>query len=202
MSILVFDLVRTISDLEGKNSKFRRIAFLRMATKNISVRFYRFPIKTVGGVRKSTKKCLKLTSLAPAPVEPKIGQPRNVCPEVTFSKIHLPYQFRDNLTSGKWSKSPDSQTYCQQRLVATIIVALHVGFFSVQGSLVDFNADSVRNLTRLIDMSLSGQCLRDATSRHFSRRIFRNDKNLAQTEHSRNQYAKLSHLRLDIWVSS
>ena len=104
MSISKFDLGRSISDLEGKNLKFRRIAFLRMATKNISVRFYRFPIKTVGGVRKSTKKCLKLTSLAPAPVEPKIGQPRNVCPEVTFSKIHLPYQFRDNRTSGKWSK--------------------------------------------------------------------------------------------------
>ena len=110
MSISKSDLGRSISDLEGKNSKFRRIAFLRMATKNISVRFYRFPIKTVGGVRKSTKKCLKLTSLAPAPVEPKIGQPRNVCPEVTFSKIHLPYQFRDNRTSGKWSKSPDGQT--------------------------------------------------------------------------------------------
>ena len=58
MSISKFDLGRSISDLEGKNSKFRRIAFLRMATKNISVRFYRFPIKTVGGVRKSTKKCL------------------------------------------------------------------------------------------------------------------------------------------------
>ena len=85
MSISKFDLGRSISDLEGKNSKFRRIAFLRMAIKNISVRFYRFPTKTVGGVRKSTKKCLKLTSLAPAPVEPKIGQPRNVCPDATFS---------------------------------------------------------------------------------------------------------------------
>ena len=110
MSISKFDLGRSISDLEGKNSKFRRIAFLRMATKNISVRFYRFPIKTVGGVRKSTKKCLKLTSLAPAPVEPKIGQPRNICPDITFSKIHLPYQFRDNRTSGKWSKRWNRQT--------------------------------------------------------------------------------------------
>ena len=110
MSISKFDLGRSISDLEGKNSKFRRLNLLRGVPKNISVRFYRFPIKTVGGVRKSTKKCLKLTSLAPAPVEPKIGQPRNVCPEVTFSKIHLPYQFRDNRTSGKWSKSPDRQT--------------------------------------------------------------------------------------------
>ena len=105
MLISKFDLERPIFDLEGENSKFRRMRSLRIDPKNISVRFYRFPIKTVGGVRKSTKKCLKLTSLAPAPVEPKIGQPRNVCPEVTFSKIHLPYQFRDNRTSGKWSKS-------------------------------------------------------------------------------------------------
>ena len=110
MSISKFDLGRSISDLEGKNSKFRRIAFLHMATKNISVRFYRFPIKTVGGVRKSTKKCLKLTSLAPAPVEPKIGQPRNICPDATFSKIHLPYQFRDDRTLGTWSKSGNGRT--------------------------------------------------------------------------------------------
>ena len=110
MSISKSDLGRSISDLEGKNSKFRRLNLLRGVPKNISVRFYRFPIKTVGGVRKSTKKCLKLTSLAPAPVEPKIGQPRNVCPEVTFSKIHLPYQFRDNRTSGKWSKGGYRQT--------------------------------------------------------------------------------------------
>ena len=110
MSISKFDLGRSISDLEGKNSKFRRIAFLRMATKNISVRFYRFPIKTVGGVRKSTKKCLKLTSLAPAPVEPKIGQPRNIPKIVTLSKIHLPYKFHDDRTLGTWSKSGNRRT--------------------------------------------------------------------------------------------
>ena len=110
MSISKFDLGRSISDLEGKNSKFRRLNLLRGVPKNISVRFYRFPIKTVGGVRKSTKKCLKLTSLAPAPVEPKIGQPRNVCPDDTLSKMHLPYQFRDNRTSGKWSKGCDRRT--------------------------------------------------------------------------------------------
>ena len=32
-----FDLGRPLSDLEGKISKFRRINFLRMVTKNISV---------------------------------------------------------------------------------------------------------------------------------------------------------------------
>ena len=110
MLISKFDLERPIFDLEGENSKFRRMRSLRIDPKNISVRFYRFPIKTVGGVRKSTKKCLKLTSLAPAPVEPKIGQPRNICPEVTFSKIHLPYQFRDDRTPGRWSKSGNGRT--------------------------------------------------------------------------------------------
>ena len=105
MLILKFDLERPISDLEGENSKFRRMRSLRIDPKNISVRFYHFPIKTVGQVPKSTKKVPKMTSLSPAPVEPKIGQPRNVCPDDSLSKIHLPYQFRDNRTSGKWSKS-------------------------------------------------------------------------------------------------
>ena len=90
MCILKFDLERPISDLEGKNSKFRRTQFLRIDPKNISVRFHRFPIKTVGQVPKSTKKVPKMTSLSPAPVEPKIGQPRNMSTCVTFSKIHLP----------------------------------------------------------------------------------------------------------------
>ena len=81
-----------------------------MATKNIPMRFYRFPVKTVGGVRKSTKKVPKMTSLSPAPVEPKIGQPRNICPEVTFSKIHLPYQFRDDRTPGRGSNRGNRRT--------------------------------------------------------------------------------------------
>ena len=42
-----------VSDLDGKNSKFRRITFLRMITKNIPIKFQHSPIKTVGGVRKS-----------------------------------------------------------------------------------------------------------------------------------------------------
>ena len=46
--ISMFDLGRPLSDLEGKNSKFRRITFLRMVTKNISMRFQHSPIKTVG----------------------------------------------------------------------------------------------------------------------------------------------------------
>ena len=63
MLISKFDLGRSISDLEGENSKFRRITFLRMATKNIPMHFYRFPVKTVGGVRKSTKKVPKMTTI-------------------------------------------------------------------------------------------------------------------------------------------
>ena len=115
MLILKFDLERPISDLEGENSKFRRTQFFCIDPKNISVRFYHFPIKTVGQVPKSTKKVPKMTSLSPAPVEPKIGQPRNICPEVTFSKIHLPYQFRDDRTPGRWSKSGNRRTDGRRR---------------------------------------------------------------------------------------
>ena len=68
MCILRFDLERSIFDLEGKKSKFRRINFLRMAPKNISMRFQHFPIKTVGGVRENAKKHQKMTSFSPAPV--------------------------------------------------------------------------------------------------------------------------------------
>ena len=110
MSISKFDLGRSISDLEGKNSKFRFLQFLRMATKSIPMCFYRFPVKTVGVVRKSTKKVPKMTSLSPAPVEPKIGQPRNICPDITFSKIHLPYQFRDDRTPGRGSNRGNRRT--------------------------------------------------------------------------------------------
>ena len=106
----MFDLEPLIFDLEGKNSKFRRMRSLRMIPKYISMRFQHSPIKTVGQVPKSTKKVPKMTSLSPAPVEPKIGQPRNICPEVTFSKIHLPYQFRDDRTPGRWSKSGNGRT--------------------------------------------------------------------------------------------
>ena len=110
MLILKFDLERPISDLEGENSKFRRTHFFCIDPKNISVCFYRFPIKTVGQVPKSTKKVPKMTSLSPAPVEPKIGQPRNICPDATFSKIHLPYQFRDDRTPGRGSNRGNRRT--------------------------------------------------------------------------------------------
>ena len=118
MLISKFDLERPIFDLEGENSKFRRMRSLRIDPKNISVRFYRSPIKTVRQVPKSTKKVPKMTSLSPAPVEPKIGQPRNICPEVTFSKIHLPYQFRDDQTPGRGSKRGNRRTstgFCENR---------------------------------------------------------------------------------------
>ena len=110
MLISKFDLERPIFDLEGENSKFRRMRSLRIDPKNISVRFYHFPIKTVGQVPKSTKKVPKMTSLSPAPVEPKIGQPRNICPDATFSKIHLPYQFRDDRTPGRGSNRGNRRT--------------------------------------------------------------------------------------------
>ena len=51
----MLDLGGPLSDLEGKNSKFRRITFLRMVTKNISMRFQHSPIKTVGGVRENVQ---------------------------------------------------------------------------------------------------------------------------------------------------
>ena len=110
MLILKFDLERPISDLEGENSNFRRTQFFCIDPKKIYVRFYRFPIKTVGQVPKSTKKVPKMTSLSPAPVEPKIGQPRNICPDITFSKIHLPYQFRDDRTPGRGSNRGNRRT--------------------------------------------------------------------------------------------
>ena len=106
----MLDLGGPLSDLEGKNSKFRRITFLRMVTKNISMRFQHSPIKTVGGVRKSTKKCTKMTSLSPAPVEPLFGRPRDLRPDVTFSKMHVHERFREDRTSGTWSKSGNGRT--------------------------------------------------------------------------------------------
>ena len=51
----MFDLGRPLSDLEGKNSKFRRITFLRMVTKNLSMLFQHTPIKAVGGVRENAQ---------------------------------------------------------------------------------------------------------------------------------------------------
>ena len=84
-----------------------------MVTKNISMRFQHSPIKTVGGVRKSTKKCTKMTSLSPAPVEPLFGRPRDLRPEVTFSKMHVHERFREDRTSGTWSKSGNGRTSCK-----------------------------------------------------------------------------------------
>ena len=81
-----------------------------MVTKNISMRFQHSPIKTVGGVRKSTKKCLKITSFWPGTEKRKIGQPRNLYPDITFTPIHLLVKFRDDRTSGTWSKSGNGQT--------------------------------------------------------------------------------------------
>ena len=55
MPISRFDLERPISDLEGKNSKFRFLQFHFIVQRNISVYFYCPPMKTVGGVSKNAK---------------------------------------------------------------------------------------------------------------------------------------------------
>ena len=81
-----------------------------MVTKNISMRFQHSPIKTVGGVRKSAKKCTKMTSFSPVPVEPLFGRPRDLCPDATFSKMHIRERFREDRTSEKWSKVGNKQT--------------------------------------------------------------------------------------------
>ena len=110
MRTLMFDLEPLIFDLEGKNSKFHRMRSLRMVPKNIFMHFQHSPIKTVGQVPKSAKKCTKMTSLSPAPVEPLIGWPRDLCPDATFLKMHIHDRFGDDRTMGKWSKNPDRRT--------------------------------------------------------------------------------------------
>ena len=84
--------------------------FFSKVTKNISMRFLHSPINTVRGVWKSVKKCTKMTSLSPIPVEPLFGRPRDLCPDATFSKMHTHMRFRDDRTSVKWSKRPNGRT--------------------------------------------------------------------------------------------
>ena len=60
----------SISDLEGKNLKFRLLEALRITTKNIYVRFHGFPVKTVGGDRFLAKKVPKNGTLIALAVEP------------------------------------------------------------------------------------------------------------------------------------
>ena len=60
MRISMFDLEPLIFDLEGKNSKFRRMRSLRMVPKNISMPFQHSPIKTVGQVPKKRVKTRKI----------------------------------------------------------------------------------------------------------------------------------------------
>ena len=56
------------------------------------------------------KKCFKMTSLSPTPVEPLIGRPRDLYLEVTVLKTHIHERIHDDQTSGKWSKNPDGRT--------------------------------------------------------------------------------------------
>ena len=109
-----------------------------MVTKNISMRFQHSPIKTVGGVRKSAKKCTKMTSLSPVPVEPLFGRPRDLCPDASFFYVHIHERFRSNRTSGKWSKKANRRTYWPRRLLAPVVVDLVVASSSVHRSLVGF----------------------------------------------------------------
>ena len=81
-----------------------------MFLKHIFRRFKHPPSKTVGGVRKSTKKCLKMTSFWPGTEKQKIAQPRNLYPDATFTPIHLLVKFRDDRTPGTWSKSGNGRT--------------------------------------------------------------------------------------------
>ena len=81
-----------------------------MVTKNISMRFQHSAIKSVGGDRFFAKKCTKMTSLSPVPVEPLFGRPRDLCPDATFSKMHIRERFREDRTSGKWSKVGNGRT--------------------------------------------------------------------------------------------
>ena len=109
-----------------------------MVTKNISTRFQHSPIKTVGGVRKSAKKCTKMTSLSPVSDEPLFGRPRDLCLDATFSKMHIRERFRDDRISGKWSKVGNIRTYWPRRLLAPVVVDLVVASSSVHRSLVGF----------------------------------------------------------------
>ena len=46
MCIFMFDLERSISDLEGKNTKFRRMISLRMVSRIMYMHFQHSPVKT------------------------------------------------------------------------------------------------------------------------------------------------------------
>ena len=78
-----------VSDLEGKNSKFRRITFVRMVTRNIPMHFQHPPIKTVEGVRKSTKKCPKMTSLSPLKIEQSFFSTSKGMPCITRVRVRV-----------------------------------------------------------------------------------------------------------------
>ena len=133
MSISKSDLGRSISDLEGKNSKFRRLNLLRGVPKNISVRFYRFPIKTVGGVRKSAKKWPKMASLSPVPVEPLFGRPRDLCPDISFFYVHIHERFRSNRISEKWSKNSEISQVIWFNFHANANLSWEIIFFKTNG---------------------------------------------------------------------
>ena len=101
MLISTFDLEPMIFDLENKNSKFRRMRYLRIVPKNISMRFRPSPIKTVGQVPKSTKKMHKNDQFITLTVEWLLRRPQDVCLAAIFLKMHIQERFDDDWTSEK-----------------------------------------------------------------------------------------------------
>ena len=110
MTISIVDLERSISDLEGQNSKFRRMRSLRIDPRNLPVCLYGSPIKTVGEDIKSTKKWPKMTSLSPYQLGAKSVNPENHARTLLFLLCIFLYHFRENPTTGTWSKRCDGQT--------------------------------------------------------------------------------------------
>ena len=117
-----------------------------MVTKNISMRFQHSPIKTVGGVRKSTKKCTKMTSLSPVPVEPLFGRPRDLCPDITFSKMHKHERLREDRSSGKWSKRQTDRHVEGHRVIVQYICGW-LQIKQLENSLLTPLAGKARNIT-------------------------------------------------------
>ena len=51
-----------------------------------------------------------MTSLSPAVTLTLIRQPRDLCPDIILSKVHIPCKFREIPIMGRWSKIPDRRT--------------------------------------------------------------------------------------------
>ena len=90
MSISKFDLERSISDLEGKKNQNPASRVFAYGPKEHSYMFIALSYQNCRRSLQKYEKMAKNDQFIAVPVEPKIGQPQNICPEVTFSKMHLP----------------------------------------------------------------------------------------------------------------